>query len=132
MKLELKHLAPYLPYGLKMQAKHTNLEYSTMTLCDKTGLSNIGISDVIDDIECFKPILRPLSDLTKQQEADICEYSDIERVVFSGNPSTLYFTNTEEKTYLDDYLDTLNYLFKNHFDVFGLIPNGLAIDINTL
>ena len=29
-------------------------------------------------------------------------------------------------------LNELNYLFENHFDVYGLIEKGLAIDINTL
>jgi len=29
-------------------------------------------------------------------------------------------------------LNELDYLFENHFDVFGLIEKGLAININTL
>tara|TARA_R110000851_G_scaffold92662_4_gene202159 strand:+ start:1195 stop:1563 length:369 start_codon:yes stop_codon:yes gene_type:complete len=120
MKLELKHLAPYLPYGLSI--KNSIGKVIELTVMDFGYHLDKG----------FKPILRPLSDLTKNDIALITEYSDIENVVFSGNPSSLYFTNTEEKTYLDDYVDSLNYLYSRHFDIFGLIDKGLATDINTI
>ena len=130
MKLELKHLAPYLPYGLKMQVKHSSLEYSVMTLCDKTGLSNIGISDVIDDIECFKPILRHLSDLTENEIRIMknefgCSYSKQEGLHF-------YYYEIGVNDYLESGYDATNKLLEWHFDVFELIPKGLAIDINIL
>ena len=128
MKLELKHLAPYLPYSLKYLYNDEILELDGLDVNQDVFNCDMGETP----FENIKPILRPLSDLTKQHEADMTEYSDIERVVFSGNPSNLYFTNTEEKTYLDDYVDSLNYLLSHHFDVFGLIEAGLAIDINTL
>ena len=125
MKLELKHIAPYLPYGLKMYYEFLHEgKPREWTLMD--GTITLAIKNQ------NKPILRPLSDLTKQNVLDITEYSDIEDVVFGGNPSSLYFINSEDKTYLDDYLNSLEYLFKHHFDVFGLIPEGLAIDINTI
>ncbi len=125
MKLELKHIAPYLPFELKITYGDGNIDWNIMS---SNHLSDLGNSD----FQQFKPILRPLSDLTKQTEADIVEYSDIERVVFSGNPSDLYFVNTEEKTYLSDYMQAYEKLLKEHYDVFGLIEKGLAIDINTL
>ena len=120
MKLELKHLAPYLPYGLEIENSIGKI--IQLTVMDFGYHVDRG----------FKPILRPLSDLTKEDVALITEYSDIENVAYNGNPSNLYFTNTEEKTFLEDYVDSLNYLYSRHFDVFGLIEAGLAIDINTL
>ncbi len=71
MKLELKHLAGYLPYNLKI---------CYMILDLKNGDPNTGdIDDRMKDCFMiltplmlskldFKPILRPLSDLTKEIE----------------------------------------------------------------
>lgn len=126
MKLELKHLAPYLPYGLKIDTSKLENGCSIMTMCDKVGLSNISISDVIDKHPYTKPILRPLSDLTNRINPvqhhtylDGLVYSKIEFVEKAIHNETLF---------LCDY----NYLMEYHFDVFGLIGKGLAIDINTL
>lgn len=129
MKLELtiKELAPYLPYGLKINAELSDINYNIMTMCDKGGLSNILISDVIDDYECLKPILRPLSDLTKE---DFNYIHTLLRVHIGKNK--------RDKLIKDSYgiLDLpyfiVEQLIENHFDVFGLIEKGLAIDINKL
>ena len=60
MKLELKHLAPYLPYGLKiyMEDLRSHVKPFFWTLNKETN-----INDLIDRQN--KPILRPLSDLSK-------------------------------------------------------------------
>ena len=59
MKLELKHLAPYLPYELQMYCE-------TMNGCEtfKWTLQPNNIDDVLGFQN--KPILRPLSDLQKK------------------------------------------------------------------
>jgi len=67
MELELKHLAAYLPYGLKIQGQ-THGEIQEMTGLN-SGVVMInhntkGWADFYD----IKPILRPLSDLTKEIE----------------------------------------------------------------
>jgi hypothetical protein len=142
MKLEQKHLAPYLPYGLKIKVIDTNFyKYDVMTLCDKSGLSNIGLSDLLDEPQDFKPILHPLSDLKKGFHKDFDEvlfddnnyvYTDelgikatpsIELFIGDGCNNTIIFDSVIEIYYL---------LLKHHFDVFRLIQKGLAIDINTL
>lgn len=116
-KLELKHLAPYLPYGLTgiCTEEFTGIE-TVYGISYYKGSSDVYLITSFDDldIEYFKPILRPLSDLTKK------EYKNS----FYGNP-------------LDYKIDELPYkvfikLLELHFDVFGLIEKGLAIDINTL
>ena len=64
-KLELKHLATYLPYGLKIK-----LPYGILTLGNHPNVHKddqlINYGSVI--IDQLKPILRPLSDLTKEIE----------------------------------------------------------------
>jgi len=77
MKLELKHLAGYLPYGLKVI-----FESKGGRILEVTGLRMAGVSEQTSkliyfnsisetlNIEYFKPILRPLSDLTKKIEVN--------------------------------------------------------------
>lgn len=77
--MELKHIAPYLPYGLK--GNLVNLEYFDSQICcelyrietgktkesDKYDITVI-VGDCESELKDFKPTLRPLSDLTKEIE----------------------------------------------------------------
>ncbi len=107
MKIPIKHLAPYLPYGLNGIHKDKRIVFHT------------------DNIWTFilnaKPILRPLSDLTKEDWID--------EFIFS---SDLIESIIKRNGFEFAWLETSNYLklLENHFDVFGLIEKGLAIDIN--
>lgn len=112
MKIELKNLAPYLPYNLMISSggKGRPLE---MTGNGKSDSSSISFS--INEVAVtpyLKPILRPLSDLTIEDSMR----EDAEHQISTGSRP---------------YRIMLN-LFMNHYDVFGLIDQGLAIDINTL
>ena len=132
MKLELKHLAPYLPYGLKL-----NLEIRRMEVLLK-GLQDD--NDVIHSlgktpIEFCKPILRPLSDLTKEIEINGDKFIPSSRTVVGmihgGSHFGIGIVENRITTNTITYAD-MSYLLSLHFDVFNLIPKGLAIDINTL
>lgn len=122
-KLELKHLAPYLPYGLTCLWGDKRKEiYTIMGVSFNRKLSvRVNWYKQTMQIFAFKPILRPLSDLTNE---------DIKK-------TDLGFLGFEN---LKNDIDTINvmtfqdvhFLLSNHFDVFGLIDKGLAIDINTL
>jgi hypothetical protein len=134
MELEIKHLTLYLPYGLKMKVLDTFYKYDIMTLCDKSGLSNIGLPCVIDEPQDFKPILRPLSDIERyfkpifENDEDINRYLSEEYLSYFG----IEINNIHDVVL--EYLPygVFNVLIKHHFDVFGLIEKGLAVDINTL
>lgn len=73
-KLELKHIAPYLPYGLKVQ--HESIDEDVTEICNIESLSldcvtfDNGCDFYFDDSEydnpIIKPLLRPLSDLYKE------------------------------------------------------------------
>ncbi|PHR23622.1 MAG: hypothetical protein COA36_16885 [Desulfotalea sp.] len=120
MELELKHLAPYLPYGLRIKNKTTTMPLSGYYL-DELEDPQFGFDDT------YKPILRPL-DLTKEIEVNGEKFVPIDYLNNNG--------------WLLDEFDLIRYnqldygvvtkLVEWHFDVFGLIPQGLAIDINTL
>lgn len=148
MELELKHLAPYLPYELKCLTINAGLG-------EKTRATMVGIqrqmlylkTDVATITRGFseaKPILRPLSDLTKEIEQISIDYNkqfNVPAMRWGSIYIDLKTIASEDK----DITKTLKYflienmsywvmqeLLKKHFDVFGLIEKGLAIDINTL
>jgi hypothetical protein len=137
MKLELKHLAVYLPYGLKVRFDVE--KYKDSHQHDLVGLeldlvkvkTHIGIVLDFPEIERVKPILRPLSDLTKEithngetfvpiEEYHYLRFEEISNYKSGG----IWLNHIHFREY--------NVLIELHFDVFGLIDNGLAIDINTL
>ena len=172
MKLELKHLAPYLPYKLRVHKlveviasennklnKPGQLLYKesrkgqllSVSLFQDRVKTTVGSFDnlnyqwiqkerfVLKHI-CIRPILKPLSDLTK--EIDIngekfipaeeiynnCE-CDAEREYYELLEEGL--TGIEEKSLYAPYT-IIEQLLEWHFDIFGLIENGLAININEL
>lgn len=130
-KLTIEHLAPYLPYGLKyLIPKQIRDGFLSIDIEERIAeMTGLGVC-VVEQNQ-FKPILRPLSELPFHSCFEWFPYS--ERNIVKGlcndyeEYPDLYDFNKLELTY-----DTLQELFKNHFDVFGLIEKGLAIDINTL
>ncbi len=132
MKLETKHLAPYLPYNLKCVVLNSGeeKEIGEMIAVYNDGSACFGnIVESEKGFEYIKPILQPL---------------------FNDNFDYTIFLmdNFPEEKWADAYNDIMNgvgfgvkieqipyelheFLFENHIDVFGLIEEGLAIDINT-
>lgn len=171
MKLELKHLAPYLPYGLKGILEYDRNEdfcgedWYSGGIFDKgsqwkfCGYADSDLHIPLGEGEfdafmwrndstyvCFhhgiKPILRPISDLIKETEIDGNKFIPAEVLFSVDNEEIQNFKDFGE---LPDYWKEsiklkprwysyyqVELLLQWHFDVFGLIENGLAIDINTL
>lgn len=135
-KLELKHLAPYLPF--KLRVLHGDRS-KLMNTGQVSSVHWIGIGSVIkwqDSKAGCKPIFRPLSDLTKEIEVNgekfvPVDYWDDE---LRGNDYFHELENMTEHDYFDGYLPyhVIEKLFEWHFDVFGLIKQDLAININEL
>ena len=146
-KLELKHLAPYLPYGLNYQA--------TNQMNGESYISEIEIHDYNLHYysQDFKPILRPLSDLTKNVFDNTEDVLGVpmRRIALSASKGKTdvfhealplefyvewYDKNNVSKSinlnYQCKYADwwVMEYLFGWHFDVFGLIEKGLAISVH--
>lgn len=129
MELELKHLSAYLPYGLKMRVIDNFYNYDIMTLCDKSGLSNIGIAEVIDEKQDFKPLLYPKSHLYKLQDEMVARWGQ----GLSGKSLEYWKQTLTAEMMQDDYnsirYDFVRFMLENNIDVFGLIPAGLAEEI---
>lgn len=134
MKLELKHLAPYLPYKVLVGDGRTPFE-----------LTEYNFTNVFPYID--RIYLRPLSDLNTRME-DGHEYIELLYAIYGDSVTDFNFkdnclieytskdkgvtfvrieyTNRTMPYYISEFL------FQHHFDLFGLIEQGLAIDINTL
>lgn len=130
-RLKIEHLAPYLPYGLKIK---TNNQIRTLSIEILTTTEN-KINNVLMGLG-HKPILRPLSDLTKpyKNDATYAEFVGIRHIINDEVESEHYYYDGASRYVHIQHLTFSDFmiLVENHFDVFGLIPNGLAIDINTL
>ena len=146
MNLELKHLAPYLPYWVQATCSVSRAKDITYTI---TGLSirpygndtkaimcslkNKSLSESCS-IKNIKPILRPLSDLTSEFISNCGVNGGFEELhtwgsnYSKGEKQDIITTKGISYASYDDF----QILFSMHFDVFGLIEKGLAIDINTV
>jgi len=141
MKLELKRLAPYLPYGLNVIEEEIGEKFQVagFNVSNNEFLIHDNIEGSIEEysVNLLKPILRPLSDLTKEIEVNGEKFVPAFRTQLHLDKSlpllhhgrilleNRIITNTIS------YSD-MQFLISLHFDVFNLIENNLAIDINTL
>lgn len=151
-KLELKYLSCYLPYGLKVQYTNKEGESSVheiigfkddgiVTFQDGSKVRHLHLALKSGSRMCkyfythtsFKPILRPLSDLTMQIT------HDGETLVPSESLGREFQMNVIEFNLLVQNLENTEFILRTtsfaviqrliewHFDVFDLIPAGLAI-----
>lgn len=122
MELIIEYISPYLPYGVEvLDSKNKRWK-----------LTNTNIDFVY--AKRWKPILRSMNDISDILEIDgelhFCAQDE--------------FTSYQLREYndlpdgcLNSILDILPYssvidLIKWHYDVFGLIEEGLAVDIKSL
>jgi hypothetical protein len=127
-KLELKHIAPYLPYGLRVSL------HSEQYFVRGLNVNTVGGFDYFiqhdfkervgnefwsgDATENVKPLLKPLSTLTQGSK----DYRE-----FSGEACLAIC----EESHIDLGVENWSYqdvekLFELHYDAFGLIDSGLA------
>lgn len=142
MKLTIEHLAAYLPYGLKCLDLKTEPDSNIFTLesasihrvvSDSEGNFDIGFEEI-------KPILRSLSDLTKEIEHNREKFVPIERLLKERECDAEYefieaieddWASAESKFEFAPY-SIIKKLHSWHFDTKGLIEAGLAINYNEL
>ena len=122
-----------MPYGLKVKIKHYDDAWELLAIY--TNGTTYATRDVGYPIETYfedcKPFLFPLSSMTEEQKEElkneISKQTDIliERMKNDDcgiDCGKYHFHSTLE----------LEWLLKNHFDIYGLIPKGLANDATGL
>lgn len=149
--LLLKDLCARLPYGVKIALKnngayhHENIaKKGDVTIEILKGFNgnyfSIRHTNPLDwdwydddiDIEDIKPYLFPLSSMTEEQWMDT-PYANLNKYTFDSfkcGCSTLAFETYEVN--LSYVVEFINWCYKNHFDIYGLIPMGLANDATGL
>jgi hypothetical protein len=142
-ELELKHILPYLPHGLKAISPENVISVVDVYMQSYDG-ERVGLNFLFSEYKntLYKPLLRPMSDLFENIVHNgeiICVAKVIKNLDdsiewWNESRTALHYPETGEFciTSSDELIyQTLNYnivatLFKYHFDVFGLIEKGLA------
>lgn len=86
--------------------------------------------DWTQELKSIKPILRPLSDMTEEEELCLCNLA--ETFDCKSMVKTLSENDGVYKISANKMIPIMIYLLKQGFDLFGLIEAGLAIDKTTL
>ena len=109
-RLLLKVLCAMLPYGVKIQRYGDGLDDSAPFVLR---YNNTELKPIIE--LGWKPYLRPMSSITEEEQIELGK--------LIGTAS--YNMLKGDMSHLDALL---THIYKNHIDVFGLIPQGLALE----
>lgn len=126
--LLLKDLSARLPYGVKVQTAYPDAKIlEGIQFPDYIGISDGYYS--LDVMEC-KPCLFPLSSMTEEQREELYKIG----WYLEGDKIYSTFRNYDEVNYKThtDSLELVNWCYKNHIDINGLIEKGLALDATGL
>ena len=118
--LLLKDLCGRLPYGVKCYKITFKPELAEEVICMlRNGSHNcVQLGTFLYRLEHIKPYLFPLSSMTEEQS--------MEFALLQVN------THKDGFLYVCDCANMMKWLLKNHFDIYGLIEKGLAIDATNL
>ena len=132
-ELLLKDLCARVPYGVKVQYMNNIFVIDYVSSYEEVKLDipdnwTVGVSEV-------KPYLFPFSSITDEQKSELNKKFTVQ---FSGN--NVYSIHYHSEGYWDTDLELdlqgwlwfINWCYKNHFDIYGLIPMGLALDATGL
>ena len=126
----IKDLCARLPYGVKVlfENKVFNIDY----ISAKYEEIKLDIPDNYTlDITNVKPYLFSLSSMTRKQLFDVQEIIGKNEIEIEDGFLHIINYDRNTITYLE-ILAVFEWFYKNHFDIYGLIPMGLAIDATNL
>lgn len=119
--LLLKDLCMRFPYFTKVQINNEIVVLDS--ICDDDGYHFNFIGDNREgvNIENIKPYLFPFSSMTEEQKKELNDITNLDIEIAVSN------IKNDTPNYVTS-LNRLNWLLKNHFDIYNLIPIGLAED----
>ena len=128
--LLIQDLCARLPYNIKVW--HEDGIFNIDSISSIYGEIHLDIIDNYTiDVSEVKPYLFPLSSMTEEQKKFFKD-----RPIFLDSENELVvkedFFGNSRFTMLEDWMEVILWLVKNHFDYRGLIPKGLAIDCTNL
>lgn len=123
-ELLLKDLCARLPYGVWIERKLKSCKFGAKCMLNAHDISAIER----EQYEFCKPYLFPLSSMTEEQKNELSKYLDAN--VFVKNE--ISFWSLFAANMMDKWKMVFEWCNKNHFDINGLIPMGLALDATGL
>ena len=142
-ELLLKDLCARLPYEVKCciyNFGEDTVRIKEDVLWSVQGDNILTLKSYVEKGEAYmyhqiKPYLFPLSSMSEKQKEELNKKFNVQ---FLGN--TIYSIHyhsegcwdTDLELDLQDWLWFINWCYKNHFDIYGLIPMELAIDATGL
>ncbi len=130
-ELLLKDLCARLPYGVKCEVYNCIGVLDEVTTFYGIGVTYSNSKDTTCRIDECKPYLFPLSSMTREQLFEVQEILGKNEIEIGDGFLHIIDSDRNTITYLE-ILALLEWFYKNHFDVYGLIPMGLAIDATNL
>ena len=130
--LLLKDLCARLPYGVKYECSDTKNIWKLNAILTKRQDDGVFL-DIYNSLDLCKPYLFPLSNMTDEMwDKEFMGFgiTEFTRDSFKYGCETLALNNSNPN--LSSIIGFINQLIKNHFDIYGLIPKGLAIDATGL
>lgn len=143
--IQVKHILPYLPYRLKVMVDSNIHELKGIQVNPDTNSYYLMVYGLTESVLPFKLILRPLEDLNKYRDESANAHEinmlmgknnkygnvtvdfdgTLDLMCTCGEGNSEFYLNFE---IIEKFRDLL---LSAHYDIFGLINQGLAIDINT-
>ena len=115
-ELLLKDICARLPYGVRCRVVKRSIDGEMLFIRNGLTLTFDNIKELVtNNMYEIKPYLFPLSSMTEEQNIEW------QLLMVRDSYGILYHT-----------IDSFDYLYKNHIDIRGLIPMGLAIDATNL
>ena len=128
-ELLLRDLCMRLPYGVIADTPKGKGHVCDINLTIFGTEIGVNINPTVRDtfsINDVKPYLRPMSSMTEEQKK---KYNCLKHTVFGYHYE---YGDVVEEIELYESPESFVYLIENHFDYYGLIPMGLAIDATGL
>lgn len=140
-ELLLQDLCARIPYGVKCVFGVDDAIYEICginpTRCGASEIQATHIKSGINGdftLNACKPYLFPLSSMTKEQYNEWCDLGEkpLDDILTKNANGEKISTLEHHLLVAKSSIDSVNYCYKNHFDIYGLIPIGLAIDATNL
>ena len=125
----LKDLCARTPYGVKVQYMNNIFVIDYVSSYEEVKLDipdnwTVGVSEV-------KPYLFPLSSMTEEQKVELKqEHIKDEKLYVECLTMAAKGDSSMRGKVIIHY--AMDWCYKNHFDIYGLIPMGLALDATGL
>lgn len=137
-ELQLKHIAPHFPYGLKMTFRvggkvgvlRAIYNYEQETHPVRLLLDGMDS----EHIWMFKPILKPIQELDELHAQKLTEFIGKDWCEAYDEYFEAWINDlaNTDKLVLQAPQPIFNYFLSQHFDVFGLIDKGLATSVDDI